>query len=296
MNKNVLITGVSGMLGKSVCRSFLKSEKYHVYGISRKVDYSVSGVTMFYGDLSSADFVNSIDHIFFDAIIHCSAEVNVNLCEKDRDLAYKSNVEATMNVFSILKAKKYIYISTDSVFDGDNGDYLENSKVNPLNYYAETKFLGENAVKECTPSYYILRTNIYGFNKPIKNSLFEWGYSELNKGIELNGFANMFFNPLYVGQLAELIEQIVEKDIEFGVYNTSCDDKISKYDFLQKIAREFGFSSDLIKPVIFKQTDLIAKRALNTTLNNSKIHKAIKTFDFSINKGFSMLKKDLKNE
>ncbi len=284
------------MLGKSVYRYFVESGKYQIYGVSRQSSNSFSEVKMFYGDLSSEDFVKSMSHISYDAIIHCSAEVNVNLCEQDNDLAYKSNVTAVKNVFSLLKAEKYIYISTDSVFDGDNGNYIEASIVNPLNYYAQTKLLGENNVKEFTSNHYILRTNIYGFNKPMKNSLFEWCYTELDKKSEIQGFKNMLFNPLYVGQLAKLIFAIVASDLEFGVYNISSNDKISKYDFLVKVANEFNFSSSLIEPILFEKNNLTAKRALNTTLDNSKIQKIFKDFDFSLSKGFSMLKKDFKNE
>jgi len=296
MNQNILITGITGMLGMAVYKCFMKVGKYNLYGISRQNNYTLSGVEMFYGDLSSFDFVNTLSHISFDCIIHCSAEINVNFCETDKEWAIKSNVIATENIFALLEAKKYIYISTDSVFDGKKGNYNEISTVNPLNYYAETKLLGESKVKTLVTNYYILRTNIYGFNKPMKNSLFEWGYTELNNFKELNGFSNMLFNPMYVGQLAILIEKIIIEDIKYGIYNIAANEKISKYDFLLKIAQEFNFSLDAIKPLEFNQNNFIAERALNTTLDNSKIKSLFTDFDFSINAGFAMLKNDYKNE
>jgi dTDP-4-dehydrorhamnose reductase len=295
MGENILITGITGMLGKAVYRYFKEFGNYNLFGISRQSNYNISGVQMFYGDLSSVDFLKTMSHIAFNTIIHCSAEVNVNLCETDKDSAYKSNVISTKNIFSLLKSQKYIYISTDAVFDGQIGNYSESSNVKPLNYYAETKLLGENSVKEIVDNYYILRTNIYGFNIPMKSSLFEWGYSELNNDKSVNGFSNMFFNPMYVGQLASLIERIVTDEVRFGTYNVGASDKISKYDFLAKIASDFNFTSNAVVPVEFDQKKFVAKRALNTTLDVSKIQSVFKDFDFSINTGFSMLKKDLKN-
>lgn len=295
MIKNVLITGISGMLGMAVYDHFNELKKYKIFGISRNVDFKLEGAEILIGDLTSKDFLNSIRYLKFNSIIHCSAEVNVNLCEIDKELAYQSNVYATELLVSFLDSDNYIYISTDSVFDGKLGDYSENSLVNPLSYYAETKLLGEEVVKQQKKNHYILRTNIYGFTIPMKKSLFEWGYSELNQFKDINGFSNMYFNPLYVGQLAMFLEELISSNIDFGVYNITSDGAISKYDFLLKIAEKFNYSPDSIQAVKFIQSEKVAPRALNTTLNNSKIKVVFENFDFSFEKGFSMLKKDFSN-
>lgn len=292
MTKNILITGISGMLGKAVYRHYNKIEGYKICGVSRNGDFVLPNVEMLYGNLASEEFLKSISPISFEAIIHCSAEVNVNLCETDKYLAFESNVKATKNLFSILKSKKYIYISTDAVFDGQQGSYSETSQVKTLNYYAETKLLGENEVKEMVENHYILRTNIYGFSNPMKKSLFEWAYSELGQHKGINGFSNMYFNPMYVGQLAKCIAGFVSNKIPFGTYNVAADEKISKYEFLLKIATAFEFPRNAISEVTFNQNDFAPPRALNTTLDNSKIKSVFSDFDFSIDTGFSMLKND----
>ncbi len=280
------------MLGQAIYKVLMKFDNYNLFGVSRQPNYKLDGVKMFYGDLSNEDFLFSINEVLIDSIIHCSAEVDVNYCENNKDWAYKSNVECTKNVFNILRAKKYFYISTDSIFDGEHGDYSENEEANPLNYYSETKFLGENEVKKATKNHYIIRTNIYGYNAPMKKSLFEWAYKELIEGKVINGYSNMYFNPIYVGQLAALIDEILNSKIEFGTYNISSS-KISKYQFLINIAKSFNLSTSNIVSIEFEQNNLVAPRALNTTLNNSKIKEILIEFDFTLEKGFSMLKKDL---
>lgn len=280
------------MLGMAVYRHFKQLNSYKIFGTSRNTDFRLDEAEILTGDLTSREFLNSIKSIKFNFIIHCSAEVNVNLCEIDKELAYKSNVLATELLFSILDSDGYIYISTDSVFDGMVGNYTETSLVNPLSYYAETKFLGEEVVINNTKNHYILRTNIYGFNLPMKNSLFEWGYSEIKQRKDINGYSNMYFNPLYVGQLAMFLEKLISSNTDFGIYNITADEGISKYDFLLKIAKNFDCSPDLIQAVEYIQTENVAPRALNTTLNNSKIKAIFGNFDFSIDNGFSMLKRD----
>ena len=294
MDKKILITGITGMLGTAVYSYFLQKEGNKIFGVSRQQNYSLPEVEMLQGDLASNEFINTFKDISFDYIIHCSAEVNVNLCETDREHAYKSNVEAIKNLVSKVNAKKYLYISTDSVFDGQTGNYTEESITNPLNYYAKTKLLGEAAVKEYAENHYILRTNIFGFNNTMKKSLFEWAYTELKEERTINGFNNMYFNPMYVGQLTLFIDKLLASNADFGTYNVGIDEKISKYDFLLKIAQSFNFSQDLVNEMEFNQNEFVAPRALNTTLDNSKAKLLLKDFDFSLNKGFSMLQNDFK--
>lgn len=294
MDKKILITGITGMLGSAVYRYFFQKKEYKIVGISRNQDILLPEVEMFYGDLASDDLIHSISTASFDYIIHCAAEVNVNLCETDKEHAYKSNVLATKNLFSKIKSKKYLYISTDAVFDGSSGNYSEESFTNPLNYYAITKLLGEDAVKDAVKNYYILRTNIFGFNTPMKKSLFEWGFSELDKGKTINGFSNMYFNPMYVGQLATLIAAILTSNIAFGTYHAGTNEIISKFDFLAMIAKSFQFDAEKVNKIQFDPKDSVAPRALNTTLNNSKTRLVLNDFDFSLEQGFNMLVEDLK--
>jgi dTDP-4-dehydrorhamnose reductase len=288
MKKKILITGITGMLGNSLYNFFYKFNEYEIYGISRNESAT----------LPKVNFVNlkeiKENNINFDVLIHCAAEVNVNLCENDKLLAHESNVELTNSIFSNINSKKYFYISTDSVFDGIKGNYTELTLTSPINYYAETKFLGEEIVKRTTTNYYIIRTNIYGFCIPMKNSLFEWGIKELQKGNSINGYVNMFFNPMYVGQLSLLIYKMIAENIEYGIYNTAIDQFISKYEFLKKISNEFGFNSNLVTPIEYLQDNFIIYRPLNTTLDNSKIKLLLPEFDFSLDFGFKLLKSDLK--
>jgi dTDP-4-dehydrorhamnose reductase len=293
LKKKILITGITGMLGSAVLKTFQVSNNYEIFGVSRNSLNNLKNVVMFYGDLSDKDFMNSFK-TKFDIIIHCSAEVNVNLCETDKVLAFNSNVVATENLV-LLSPKLIVYISTDSVFDGQIGGYVEESNVNPLNYYAKTKLLGEKAIEKNKFNFLILRTNIYGFNQPMKNSLFEWAYKELKEQKSINGFSNMYFNPLYVGQIAELLYLWVQLEIEKGIYNIGSENFVSKYEFLNYVLEVFDFDKNQLKSVLFDNKQCTAPRALDTTLDISKTKKAVNNFDFSLKSGIIQLKNDIEN-
>lgn len=292
LKKKILITGITGMLGQAVFRQLNRLNEYQILGITRQSNYKVLGAEILYGDLSSESTFTGISDKSFDAIIHCSAETNVNMCEVDKQEAYNSNVVATQNLLKFLKTEKFIFISTDSIFDGVKGDYMESDSTAPLNYYAKTKLLSEVSIENSIENYYIIRTNIYGFSSHMKNSLFEWGFKELKNGNIVNGYTNMFFNPLYTGQLSEVIENMIIDNLKFGIYNLTSNEYISKYDFLIKLCEYFNFDHSLILPIDYHNNDVLAARAMNTTLCNNKIKYLFKDYDFSINSGFEKLKND----
>ena len=92
--------------------------------------------------------------------------IGVNLCEENLDLAKKVHTIGTRNIVNYCKEHGIylIYISTDSVFDGLDGNYSEQDQTNPLNVYANTKLEGENAIKEILGHANLSATQIYTHN------------------------------------------------------------------------------------------------------------------------------------
>jgi dTDP-4-dehydrorhamnose reductase len=102
----------------------------------------------------------------------------------------------------------------------------------------------------------------------------EWAIDKLENGEKIGGFCDVFFNPLYVSQLSEVIIKLIELEIK-GVINIASDSKLSKYDFLLEIAEVFGFDKKLIEKKSIKEIDFTAKRPENTTLNTDMLNEII---------------------
>lgn len=282
------------MLGGAVFKFLNSKGNFFIYGVTRQANFDLENVNIIRMDLASDDY-SKLDAIEFDAIVHCSAETDVNRCEENNLLAFESNVKATQALYSNLKFKKFIYISTDSIFDGVTGNYLEDSEPGPLNYYAWSKLEGEKSISENSfdrGGAFILRTNMYGFVEPMKRSLFEWAINELKRHNSVTGFTNVIFNPLYVSQIAEVVWLILTRQISPGVYNVSSDTKLSKYDFLLAIAEKFGYSRDLILPTPIDLQVSGVRRALNTTLDNRKLKNVFPSLNLTIDSGIDLLYKD----
>lgn len=276
INKVILVTGAGGMLGRSVCQVLADTKGMRIFGTGMKDVKNFPGECFYSGDLTDTAFTNILlKNIKPDAIIHCAAIVNVDRCEKEREYTYSLHVESTAYLSrNALPQTRFIYISTDSVYDGKKGNYSEEDVPNPLNYYAQTKLLGENISLLNNQNTLILRTNIYGLHTPLGCSFVEWALEEFSKNRCVKGFADVYFNPLYVGQLARIVSKLIFSEYR-GVLNAASSDIVSKYAFLKELANVFGYSQELVKKSSVRDIVFEAHRPENTTLRIDKIKKYI---------------------
>jgi dTDP-4-dehydrorhamnose reductase len=286
----VLITGSGGMLGKDIFYLFSEDKNFIVYGLDKlpleKLDNQIA-IDL----LDENSLRKTLEKIKPDIIIHCAAMVNVDECEKNKKSAFDLNVRTTdfLSQYQPLNTK-FVYISTDSVFDGQTGNYSEESSPNPLNYYAITKLEGEKCVQKNNRQAIILRTNIYGFHHRKGNSLVEWAIENFRNNQSVNGFTDVIFNPVYTKQLARIIKLCLEKNFT-GILNVASDSVLSKYDFLIKLADAFGYSSELVKKTSVDLFNFTASRPKNTCLNVQKLKK-IFGLSISFDAGMEELKND----
>jgi UDP-4-amino-4,6-dideoxy-N-acetyl-beta-L-altrosamine transaminase/dTDP-4-dehydrorhamnose reductase len=280
MNNNkikMLITGISGLLGNNLACYF--RDKYEVSGTYNSHDVTIEGVYTHKCDFSNSDDIrNQISNNKNDKpdiIIHCASLTNIEDCEANKEYTEKINVGATRSISEAADKKdiKLIYISSDSVYDGVKGNFSENDKINPQNYYGLSKYLGELEVLKATNSL-ILRTNIFGWNIQEKTSLGEWVLKSLQERKTINGFNDAIFSSIYTFELARVIDIAIAKNLS-GIFNCGASNSCSKYEFSNKLAEIFGFDKSLIKPISIHEYDFKAKRGKNLSLNVDKIQQAL---------------------
>lgn len=196
------------MLGSAVCEHFSHNKSLRAVAVGGSNNSFIQAEKYLVGDLTQQNFIESLAEFEFDAVVHCAALTDIEKCESEPEIARRINAAATENLAKMFPKSLFVYISTDSVFDGKTGNYGEEDKTNPLNVYAQTKLAGEKALANINENHYIIRTNMYGFHRPPSGrSLFEWSFERLSGGNQVSGFTNVIFNPSYVGQLAGVIEQ-----------------------------------------------------------------------------------------
>lgn len=272
--KKILITGVSGLLGSNL--AYCLRDRYEVYGLYYTHELRIDKVATSSCDLRDAEQIRRvIGAVGPDVVIHCAAQADVEICEQHPDQAEAMNVAATRNVVGALSSSpvKLIYISTDLVYGGTEGNNAEKDAAAPQNVYGRTKLKGEEeALKR--PGALVFRTNFFGWSIFKSRSLAEWIIQELRSQKQIKGFADAVTSTMYTFELAELVARAIEKDLT-GVYNLGSADSLSKHDFAVAIADRLGFDKTLIVPSSIDAFDFKAKRSKNLSMNVSKLSESL---------------------
>jgi dTDP-4-dehydrorhamnose reductase len=274
--KNILITGASGLLGGNLCYLF-NSIGIGVSGITNRQQVSIPGV-----NIISVQEISRTE-TKFDCIIHCAAMTNVDECEKNPSEAYKANVDFTQSLIGLANKNKanLIYVSTDAVYKDGPGLKNENAPVEPLSIYAKTKLQAEEEVRQNANDFFVLRTNLFGYNILNKFSLAEWVYSNVSSGKTISGFYDVFFSPILVNDLFEALVHLIKNEdrIKNEVLNVGSTSGFSKYEFAVRIANLYGLDSSLIKKTSVADFGFKAPRTNNTLMECKKFEI---TFDYRL--------------
>jgi len=286
--ERLLITGASGLLGSKIVE--LVGENYQVIPLHNTKPLHLNSSKL---DITNRKEVfNLFNRIKPDVTIHTAAETNVDKCEIQKKLAWKINVEGTRNVAEACSEAnaKMVYISTDYVFDGEKGLYVEEDTPNPINHYGVTKLEGENQVKKLCKNYVILRTSVlYGWHS-WKQNFVTWVINSLKQKKEISIVEDHSNTPTLADNLAEITIEAVQKNLR-GLYHASGSQRISRYQFAQQITKTFNLNQNLIKPTKTNQiTAWTAKRPKDSSLNINKIRELLKTKPLNICEGLKKMK------
>ncbi len=295
--KRILITGSNGLLGQKVVDIFSRGN-YPLLLVSLEAE-SVFDEDIFpYRklDLTQKQEVRKIiDEFEPEIIIHTAAITDVDLCEKDRALAWKVNVGSVENIAHAanLVGAKVIHLSTDYVFDGENGPYGESDRTNPISYYGRTKLASENVLRiASTPSTIIRTMVLYGIGHKVKSNFALWLYHNFKGGKQIRVVDDQIGNPTFVDDLALAILKIVELERN-GLYHIAGADIVSRYDFALSFAGIFGFNKKMIQPVKSSQFKQPAPRPLKSGFITLKAEIELGLKMSGIERGLTILKNQL---
>jgi dTDP-4-dehydrorhamnose reductase len=240
--KKVLILGASGMLGNATMRLFSGDEYFDTYGAVR----SQNSVTLFPVDIRSRlihgldvenldGMLRIFDLLKPDVVINCIGLVK-QLSEADDPLVaipVNSVFPHRLARICAVSGARLIHMSTDCVFSGSKGRYLESDFADAKDLYGRSKFLGEVDY----PNAITLRTSIIGHELSGNRSLVGWFLAQEGK---VAGFKRAVFSGLPTVELARVIKDYVIPDAKLrGLYHVSAE-PINKFDLLSLVAKAYG--------------------------------------------------------
>lgn len=273
MKKRILITGASGFIGRYLCE--ILSNQYQILGIDIKDQKADKRYKFIKLDICNfKKLMELFDKYNFDIVIHSAAAKHLVWCERNRDKSYQTNFVATKNLYGLAKQKKakFIFVSSDQVFDGKGGNYHEASSKHPINHYGTLKDLCEEFLIEDKGVAICRTAMVFGnipdnqkklFNKiKEKEFLIVQGYImdhliyrlKNKKGILLP--EDEFCNPTSTNLFSKQIITVIEKNLT-GILHCCGGERVSRFEFGKTIARLLNLnpayidsspSNDILRP------------------------------------------------
>lgn len=253
----IAITGSTGLIGSRI-QKLLYHDFIFIPLLQSKIDIT---------DKQSVEsFVVEND---FDLMLHLAGYTAVDQAEKEREICRKINVDGTKNVFDAThkKKKKFIYISTDFVFS-ENPPFYEDSKPNPIGWYAKTKYEGEKIVGS---NGMIVRISYpYRASFEDKKDFIRTIKSYLEEGKKLSLISDTLITPTFIDDIAYSLKHLF---VNFSneTYHIVGSESLSPYETGMKIAEVFNFNKFLIGKTTYDEFYKDNKiRAKNSTIKSKK--------------------------
>jgi len=229
----IALTGAHGLVGSRIVE--LLKDDFEFISFSQEAM-----------DITDRDSVHkTLSATRYDLMLHLAAYTNVAAAETNTDLAHKINVQGTKNVFEVTQSlqRKFVYISTDFVFDGEHPPYDELSIPNPLSVYAKTKYEGEKFIRNNAMIVRIAYPYRAQFEE--KKDFFRTFKWLIEQKKQLNMISDSLMTPTFIDDIAFGLKHLMA-NYSPEVYHLVGKESLSPYDACMQIAQTFGLDASLI--------------------------------------------------
>jgi dTDP-4-dehydrorhamnose reductase len=282
----ILILGGDGMIGHKMDQVLSVQNHEIVISIREKKDLTLKSISskskVFFNDFLKDNILDFLVKVNPDVIINAiGVTIRRGSTKNISDTIYlNSFFPHQLSNWAVAFKKRLIHFSTDCVFSGSEGSYLEDATPDALDYYGKTKGLGEvNSKSSLT-----IRSSMIGPELFNKTELFEWIIN--NKEKEINGFSRVMYSGVTTVYMSKLVADLIDNHKNLsGIYNVASK-PISKFELLHLINDNFDLGL-----IINDDKTVIS----NKTLNASKIEKEIGLQTPSWDELIFELKKDYMN-
>jgi dTDP-4-dehydrorhamnose reductase len=268
----VWVTGAAGLIGNEVVRLARDGSA------GSPVPLPVRGVAR--ADLDLTDFA-AVDRLFAverpSAVIHCAAMSKSPACQRDPEAAWRINHAATAHLAGLAEAIPFLLMSTDLVFDGLKGGYVESDPVNPLGVYAETKVAAETAVL-ANPHHAVVRTSLNFGRSPGGRSSFNEEMREAwRSGRSLDLFEDEYRSPIAAAETARVLWALVIGR-HAGLFHLAGSERLSRVE-IGRLVAEWCRREEPNLPTPYRAGSLRnyrgAPRSPDTSMDSGKVERLL---------------------
>ncbi len=304
--KKILVTGSNGLLGQKLVYRLKDRKDVQLIATSKGENRIINTNAYIYQPLditNKKEVEEVISKYLPDVIINTAAMTNVDACETQQELCRKLNVDAVSYLLEAIKNQElnnpnykchFIHLSTDFIFDGENGPYDENAKPAPLSFYGQSKLEADTLVINSGIKYAIARTIIvYGIVDGMSRSnVVLWAREALQKGQKINVVNDQFRTPTLAEDLADGCILIADKGAT-GIYNISGKDFMSVLQLVERVADFFKLDKTLINPISSSSLNQPAMRPPKTGFKLDKAMNDLGYNPHSFEEGLAIVAKQI---
>ena len=297
----ILVTGSNGLLGQKLVAALREDREVELIATSRGADRTPVPLGERYRsmDITQAAEVNAVFAVGKpDVVIHTAAMTNVDACELDPVACQLQNVVATKLLLEAAKGLNahFIHLSTDFIFDGENGPYREEDAPEPLSIYGHSKLDSERLVMNAGLEHWaIARTIIvYGIAEGLSRSnVVLWAKSALEKGRPIKVVDDQWRMPTLAEDLADGCIRIAKRGAT-GIFHLSGPDGMNILELVERVGAFFQLDTSVMTPVKSDSLGQPAKRPPHTGFVLDKARRELGYAPRGFEEGLAVLKQQLR--
>lgn len=297
----ILITGANGLLGQKLVKLILDKGKDELIATARgenRLPFDDKAYRFLSLDVTSEQEVNAVlSETKPEVVIHTAAMTNVDQCETEREGCWQLNVKATQYLKNACEdtGAFLVHLSTDFIFDGEDGPYDEDAEANPISYYGESKLESEKVVMEGNLDWAIVRTVlVYGIAHDMSRSnIILWVKKSLEEGKSIKVVDDQLRSPTLAEDLAIGCYLIAEQRAK-GIFNICGKDLLNPYQMALKTADYFNLDTTTMERADGSSFQQTAKRPPKTGLLIDKARKELGYEPRSFDEGIALVAEQLR--
>lgn len=269
-----LVIGASGQVGAALGVR-LAARGHRVIGTHARTP-TPSTRSLDFTDPAATERI--IDESRPDWIFCAAGLIHVDFCEDAPAEAYRANRDAPAAAARLAarRGARFIYYSTEYVFDGQAGPYAETDRTNPLSVYGRSKLEGEQAVLQAHPGGLVIRTTVvYGPDPQGKNFVYQL-LRRLRAGQRMTVAVDQRSSPTYNEDLAGASVELAERGVQ-GVIHVAGPDILDRYAFARTACEVFALDPAFLTPATTAQLGQRASRPLHAGLRTDRARALLKT-------------------
>ena len=230
------------------------------------------------------------------AVIITAYKSNIFYCENEPSKAYEVNVDGVLQLIKNLSKTtlKIIFLSSEYVFDGIQGNYNDDHPRNPKTVYGKHKKIIEDRIKNLTDNFLVLRlSKNYGLKKG-DNTILDESANLLSQRKEVLAAEDQYFNPTFIDDLVQAITNIQEKDLK-GYMNVCTPEIWSRFEMYTQLAQITNQDINLIKKIKLYDIPEMKGRPLNTSMVCNRLKQETQSTFISLKDAMKKVASNYKN-